>query len=390
GTVSASLGGVAHLNKTTLGTVTLNGANTFSGDTRVQYGILRVGHGLALQNSTVHLSSEDQGTLDLNALDVTLGGLKGVRDLQIPDGRKLSVGYNNNSTTYAGTLKGKDVVLEKIGTGTFIITGDNIYSGVTKISAGALQIGDGGTSGSINTPIENNGVLWFNRADSLEFKKTISGSGNLVKVGQGTLVLSGDNNYTGNTIVQQGTLLVNGNYAGNGTFQVGSLAATTAVLGGIGTITGNVYAAQLGEISPGTSIGTLSIEGNVILAGTLRVELNAEGTGFADMLLVSGVFDINSASLVFSYDSPPDDPAYIFVTYGSRTGKGFVRVDNLPPGYRIDYNYLGQNKIAIVVPEPVGGPGTLLVAVGAHTIIQRLKNRRGTTRTPRRETRAGS
>lgn len=385
GTVSASLGGQAGLNKTTSDTVTLNGANTFSGPTRIRAGTLRLGHSLALQNSTVDLDEADSGVLDLGSLDVTLGGLKGVRDLQIPDGKTLSVGYNQSSTVFGGKLTGNNVVFQKVGTGTLTLTGDNTYSGVTRVAGGILQVGNGGTSGWINTPIENNGELWFNRSDFREFGGNISGTGSVRKLGQGTLVLSGTSTYSGNTVVQEGTLLVNGSYSGNGAFQVGTVASTTATLGGNGSIAADVTVMQLAQLSPGGSIGTLTVDGDVSLDGSLQIELDAEGNGSADMLLVSGRFNIGAtASLVFSYSNPPDDPAYIFVRYGTLGGKGFMRVENLPPGYYVNYNYLGQNAIAIVVPEPAIAPMILLVGAAAYCFIalrKRMANRALNVRT---------
>ncbi|MGC8990071.1 MAG: autotransporter-associated beta strand repeat-containing protein, partial [Verrucomicrobiia bacterium] len=356
GAVSAALGGTAGLNKTGPGTVTLGAANTFSGDTRIREGTLALGHGMALQNSTVDLDNSDTGILDLGSLDAAFGGLKGIRGLKIPDGKSLSVGYNNSSTTYAGAISGTGVRFEKVGTGTLTLTGDNLYTGTTKVSGGTLRIGDGGSSGWVQTPIENNAELVFNRGDSVEFSHVISGTGSLTKLGENsTLVLSGNNTYEGNTTVAEGVLLVNGVYTGGGTFQVGVLSRFQAVLGGTGSVVGNVRVVN-GKLSPGASIGSFTVNGNVsfdvVQGGVLEIELDAEGAGSSDLLAVTGTFDVQNASLVFSYGAQPDDPAYIFVTYGALAGKEFRSVGNLPPGYRIEYNYRGQNMIAVVVPEP--------------------------------------
>lgn len=377
GVVTASLGGTATLNKTGNDTVTLGTANTFSGDTRIQQGTLTLSHSMALQNSTLDLNEADTGILDLNSLDVTLGGLKGVRDLAIPDGKTLSVGYNNSSTSYAGHLSGKNVILQKIGNGTLVLTADSTYSGTTRINAGILQIGNGGASGWIDTPVENHGTFSFHRSDNVTFSKSISGPGSLAKLGTGTLTLSADNSYSGNTTITEGTLLVNGNYTGNGNFQVGGMAATKAVLGGTGTIIGNLQVLGLGEISPGTSIGTLTVQGDVSFdtGGTLRIELDSEGAGSADLLLVSDLFDISNATVEFSAPASLDDPAYVFVTYGTLKGQRFQTVRNLPNGYRIDYNYSGLNQIAVVVPEPTPTPLVSLLLLSIYAVIRRLNPR---------------
>ena len=62
----------------------------------------------------------------------------------------LTTGGNNTSTTFSGVIQdGVGVTgLTKVGTGTFTLTGANTYTGGTTISAGTLQIGNGGTTGS--------------------------------------------------------------------------------------------------------------------------------------------------------------------------------------------------------------------------------------------------
>lgn len=373
GTVTASLGGTASLNKTGSDTVTLGAANTFSGDTRIREGTLSLTHSLALQNSTLDLDAADTGTLVLNSLDVTLGGLKGARDLGIPDGKTLGVGYNNSSTTYAGRIDGKNVTFQKTGSGSLILTGNSTYTGSTLINGGTLQLGSGGTSGWIDTSVQNHGMFAFNRSDNVNFSKTISGTGSLLKLGAGTLILSADNSYSGNTTVAEGTLLVNGNYSGNGNFQVGSMAATKTVLGGTGSILGNIQVLSLGEISPGTSIGTLTVQGDVsfVIGGTLRIELDSEGAGSADLFDVNGLFDISNATVEFSAPASLDDPAYVFVTYGTLKGERFQNVRNLPSGYRIDYNYGGLNQIAVVVPEPTSAPLACLWFLSIYAVLRR-------------------
>ena len=76
-----------------------------------------------------------------------------------------------------------------------------------------MQIGDGGTTGSVLGNITNNAALIFNRSDAVTFGNVIGGSGTLEKLGAGTLTLSGINTYTGATTVNGGTLAISGSIA---------------------------------------------------------------------------------------------------------------------------------------------------------------------------------
>ena len=76
----------------------------------------------------------------------------------------------------------------QIGTGTTILTANNTYTGGTTISAGTLQLGNGGTTGSIVGNVVDNGALAFNRSDAYAFAGPISGSGSLPQIGTGTTI----------------------------------------------------------------------------------------------------------------------------------------------------------------------------------------------------------
>ncbi len=67
--------------------------------------------------------------------------------------------------------------VSQIGAGTTILTAANSYTGGTTIAAGTLQLGNGGTSGSITGDVADNGALAFDRSDVVSFGGAISGSG---------------------------------------------------------------------------------------------------------------------------------------------------------------------------------------------------------------------
>ncbi|MGV3481848.1 MAG: autotransporter-associated beta strand repeat-containing protein, partial [Sphingobium sp.] len=110
--------------------------------------------------------------------------------------------------------------LTKSGAGTLILSGANSYAGGTAISAGTLQIGDGGTTGSIVGDIVDNGVLTFDRSDDISFAGAVSGTGSLIKQGAGMLTLTGATTHLGGTTIGAGTLRIGdggttGSIAGN-------------------------------------------------------------------------------------------------------------------------------------------------------------------------------
>ena len=96
------------------------------------------------------------------------------------------------------------------------LTGDNTYTGGTTIAAGTLQLGNGGTTGSIAGNVVDNGALVFNRSDSLTFGGVDQRHRLAQAVGAGTTILTGDNTYTGGTTISAGTLqLGNGGTTGS-------------------------------------------------------------------------------------------------------------------------------------------------------------------------------
>jgi fibronectin-binding autotransporter adhesin len=189
-----------------LGTLTLtNGASNFTGDTRLSYGTLILGSATALQNSTLNLAAVDTGFFSFGSLtSATIGNLANSRALSLSNASSaavaLTVGNNNLDTTYSGVLSGAGS-LTKTGTGTLVLTGNNTYAGTTTLSAGILQVGNGGATGSLGAgAIVNNAALIFNRDGAVTVANAISGTGSLTKTGTGTLILSGG------TTVSAGTL----------------------------------------------------------------------------------------------------------------------------------------------------------------------------------------
>jgi len=194
---------------------------------------------------------------------------------------------NGANITSAGLVN--TTSLTKDGTGTWVLSGANTYTGATTISAGTLQIGSGGSTGSLSTSsaINNNGTLVFNRSNAItqgtDFASVIAGNGNVIQNGSGTLTLSGANTYTGLTTVSVGTLKLGSSTA------LGSTAGATAVgSGGLLDLNGQTgvaealnytgtggllnSAAGAATVSGTVGIGsgmTVNTTGNITLSGQL-------------------------------------------------------------------------------------------------------------------------
>ncbi|MDG4879059.1 autotransporter-associated beta strand repeat-containing protein, partial [Mesorhizobium sp. WSM4935] len=227
------------------------------------------------------------------------------------------------TTTLSRTLNGAQITgfesLLKQGAATLTLTGDHSYSAGTTISAGTLQIGNGGTSGTLAGPITDNSVLAFNRSDALTVDGPISGTGAVNQIGTGTTTLAGTNSYSGATNVNAGTLLIDGNQsAATGQTNV----ASGATLGGSGTIGGSVTVADGGTLAPGgagNAPGTLTINGNLALGNSnLNVnfgQANVPGGQFNDLINVGGNLTL-------------DGTLNITQTAGGSFGPGVYRVMN--------------------------------------------------------------
>jgi ATP-binding cassette subfamily F protein uup len=88
-----------------------------------------------------------------------------------------------------------------------VLTGANTFGGASSVAAGTLQIGSGGTVGSLGTvAISGNGSLVFSRSDATTWAGTLSGGMALTKLGTNTLTLTGNHAHSGITTISGGTL----------------------------------------------------------------------------------------------------------------------------------------------------------------------------------------
>ncbi len=104
--------------------------------------------------------------------------LTGVAGSLVTLGSNTLIAGTSNSTTFGGVISGNGG-FTKQGSGTLVFTGNNTYAGVTTVSAGVLQLGNGGTTGMVagNVVLASGAILAFNRSDDITFGGDISGDG---------------------------------------------------------------------------------------------------------------------------------------------------------------------------------------------------------------------
>ncbi len=209
------ISGTGELSQVGPGTTILTGDNTYTGGTTITAGTLQLGNGGTTGSIIGNITNN--GTLAIDRAGVV---------------------------TLPGTIFGPGR-LNLIGSGTTILTGENVFVGGTTISAGTLQLGNGGNTGSIVGNVTDNGTLAFDRTDVVTFPGVISGTGALSQIGTGTTVLTADETYTGGTTISAGTLQLGnggstggivGNVTDNGTlaFDRGDMVTFPGVISGTG------------------------------------------------------------------------------------------------------------------------------------------------------------
>jgi autotransporter-associated beta strand protein len=239
------------------------------------------------------LGAPSSGTLNLGNGGSSVGTLlasevnggSGTATVNVNSTGTASLGQN-----FTGSLK-----LNQIGTGTTVLTGYNNYNGITTISDGTLQVGNGGTQGSLGWgSVVNNSTLAFDLRNWHEVNNQISGSGSLAQNGIGTLMISGSQTYTGGTVINAGTLVTGGNETladsgavtvnSGGTFKLGG-NETIASLNGAGTA--NVGANNL-TLSSGNFSGVLAGSGDLYKTGADAFTLSGTSTGYTGDLYLQG------------------------------------------------------------------------------------------------------
>jgi autotransporter-associated beta strand protein len=204
---------------------------------------------------------------------------------------------NTGKFIFSGPITGSGGITRTSTWSTLILSADNSYQGTTTISAGTLQIGNDGATGTPGTgPIVNNGTLRIDRSGTLNLTNSISGSGGLLidnPAATDTVVLGNDNSHSGGTTINRGTLrLTRSNALGTGSKTLSSPGAdrrvqlsnnitlpSTVTLsassnsfdgGGISNLDGNNEIQGPIQITTGNGLLNISsTTGNLLISGTI-------------------------------------------------------------------------------------------------------------------------
>lgn len=330
----SAIAGSGTVTKNNTGTVIITNDNTYSGGTTINAGVIQLGDGVTGTGSLGTSAITNKAALITN-----FGGVTG---------------------TIANNISGSGT-LEQIGSGTTSLTGTNSYTGQTTVTTGTLQIGNGGTSGTLGSGVVvNNATLAFNRSDAFSATNAISGTGGVTKLGTGTLSLGNSNTYSGLTTITGGAILVTANTGVLGDTTAGTIVSGTGgalqLQGGV-TVAGEALTLVGEGVNASTAPGALrNISGNNEWAGNLSIDPAATATSLHRISSDTGNLKISGS-----------------VTLGPDTGDQFVLQGN------------GSGEISGVISGPmrltrsVAGTGVWTLS-GANTYTGKTAVSGGTLR----------
>jgi fibronectin-binding autotransporter adhesin len=298
--------GTLSFTKNGSGTLTLSGANTYTGTTTISAGKIKLGVANALPSGSAVTVT---GTLDMNTYSDAIGSLAGAGTVDNVVGAgtpTLTVGGNNSSTTFSGVLQNTTgaLALTKSGSGTFTLSGTNTYSGATSVSAGILQVGNTAALGSTSgvTVISGAAVDLNGQNYATSIPLTLNGTG-----------------------IASGGALINSSATGATYAGLITLGSASSIIGGIGTINvsntttlaGGTFGLTLGGAQGGTlasilssttasltkqDAGTWTLTGANTYTGTTTISAGKIKLGVANALpsgsavTVTGTLDMNTYS----------------------------------------------------------------------------------------------
>lgn len=405
-TISSSLTGASTLVKTDIGVLVLSGANTFTGGLRIEGGVVKASSdaNLGAPAGAIMLKGGDlsiTGTsFTSTARPITIGA--GSSGINIEDA--------TNTFTIAQAIGGSGQLV-KLGAGTLVVTGassarnaivvggtlvgnassiigfvrndskvvfdqatDASFAGelygytntagiFIKRGAGTLTLSGTSesawtvdTGGLVSTSdkffgdlaIASGATFTFDQAYAGSYAGKLTGAGALDLKGGGKVNLTGDSaSFAGLTRVANGVLSVNDHLGGSALIDAGGRLQGTGTIGsGPGSV---VTIASGGTLAPGNSIGTLSVNGNLVMNAGSRYEVEvAPGGAASDRFVVSGTATLGGGTVAHVGMTGTYDPTATY-TILTATGGLTGRFDAVTSSFAFLNAALGYDAHAVTL-----------------------------------------
>jgi adhesin/invasin len=401
-------GGTVALTKTGNGTLTLDVANTYSGDTTVNAGTLQMGATSVLPFGVGYgnLNVNSGGTVDMSGHSTSVNGLSGngtVDNLSGAGTYTLTAGYNNATDTFGGVIQDTSgtVALNKYGTGILYLTGNgSTFTGNVDVKTGQVWIASSSALGS--------GTKTVTVQDGSDAELHLNGTNGAITLASGLSFVTGNSTGNGTIINEAGNNAIDGiieESTGGGTL-ITVNSGTLDLAGGItivaatarnvtlqgegnGTVSGvisdqdgtNNFAVADGVVKTGT-LGTWTLDAvntysgfTEISAGTLALGSSGSINNSTNITIAAGgTFDVSaisafalSSSMTNLVASGTASPATINGASGGTVNFGSVPVsltyDGSHPALTISQGTLVLNGNAFTVNHAA-------LAVGTYTIVQ--------------------
>jgi autotransporter-associated beta strand protein len=330
-------------NNVNFGVITLTGTNTYTGGTFIGGNTLVLGDGI----------NPGFGTIT--------GAVQFVNNFTLGQDNARTIIFNRpDDFTFSGTIttnfaapQFNQGTVQQIGTGRMTLTGNNTYGSGTVIGAGILQVGAGGSSGSLGFGnVTDNSGLVFNRTGTLAVG-TVTGTGAITNMGTGTVTLRGASSIGGDLNLWAGT------FGAAPAGQIGSLTVggTLTVSSGVTVLAGVNRA-----LSPSNSVYTVT--GAIVHAGggTLKVINGGPTLQIGDKFFIFNQA-VPSAMAVTS-------PGYTF--QNDLAIDGSITVSAVAAAPSITTTFTGPNQVALTWQTNwIGG---VHLQAQTNTLSQGLRN----------------
>jgi fibronectin-binding autotransporter adhesin len=389
--IAEPISGTGGITKTGTGTWLLSGANTFTGKTVINDGVLAItaetGLGANPGSSVTDQLTLDGGTLRTQTAAVTINDAN--REIFIGSSGGTFDTVTNLTIANTNVMSGSGTVT-KTGAGTLSLSAVNTHTGDFVVDAGILltsggsSIGNsalvtvntgatwqiassetvGNISGAGNITFTGNRTLTFGDASDRTFSGVISDGANtgvLTKQGTGTVVLSGANTYDGATNINAGALNIRHN-TGLGATSGDTVVASGAALeleGGVSIAAGESLTLSGTGVSSNGALRNIS--GSNSFAGNITLNANTEIQSDAGTLTLSGTINGSAASRTLTFDGAGDITASNViganVSTVSKTGTGTLTLSGAN-------TYTGATNIGTA-----GGVDAGTVVLGANNVL---------------------